>query len=81
MVCKVCVSTGNEVDDSTLARTFGKYPSFQKAKIVRDGRTKKPKGYGFVSFADPADFTKVFVSEVCVVERQILCVYVVCDEI
>jgi hypothetical protein len=61
----VCVSTGNEVDDSTLARTFGKYPSFQKAKIVRDGRTKKPKGYGFVSFADPADFTKVFVSEVC----------------
>ena len=50
---------GNEVDDSTLARTFGKYPSFQKAKIVRDGRTKKPKGYGFVSFSDPADFTKV----------------------
>ena len=77
----MCVSTGNEVDDSTLARTFGKYPSFQKAKIVRDGRTKKPKGYGFVSFADPADFTKVFVSEVCVGERQILCVYVVCDEV
>lgn len=53
-----CGNLGNEVDDSTLARTFGKYPSFQKAKIVRDGRTKKPKGYGFVSFADPADFTK-----------------------
>ena len=28
-------------------------------QIVRDGRTKKPKGYGFVSFSDPADFTKV----------------------
>eukprot|EP00802_Teleaulax_amphioxeia_P020761 Tamp_21060.p1 GENE.Tamp_21060~~Tamp_21060.p1 ORF type:complete len:335 (-),score=68.69 Tamp_21060:160-1119(-) len=53
-----CGNLGNEVDDSTLARTFGKYPSFQKAKIVRDGRTKKPKGYGFVSFSDPADFTK-----------------------
>ncbi|KAJ1468820.1 hypothetical protein T484DRAFT_1643819, partial [Baffinella frigidus] len=47
-----------KVDDSVLARSFGKFPSFQKAKIVRDGRTKKPKGYGFVSFSDPADFTK-----------------------
>jgi len=53
-----CGNLGNEVDDSVLARSFGKFPSFQKAKIARDGRTKKPKGYGFVSFSDPADFTK-----------------------
>uniref|UniRef100_A0A6U6AWR9 RRM domain-containing protein n=1 Tax=Guillardia theta TaxID=55529 RepID=A0A6U6AWR9_GUITH len=53
-----CGNLGNEVDDSTLARSFGKYSSFQKAKVVRDGRTSKSKGYGFVSFADPADFTR-----------------------
>lgn len=29
-----------------------------KARVVRDKRTNKTKGYGFVSFKDPADFTK-----------------------
>mmetsp|Transcript_22195 Transcript_22195/g.43180 ORF Transcript_22195/g.43180 Transcript_22195/m.43180 type:complete len:284 (+) Transcript_22195:129-980(+) len=50
-----CGNLGNEVDDSTLARTFNKYASFQKARVIRDQRTKKSKGYGFVSLADPAD--------------------------
>lgn len=53
-----CGNLGNEVDDTVLARVFNKYPSFNKAKVVRDTRTKKTKGYGFVSFGDPADFTK-----------------------
>mmetsp|Transcript_33720 Transcript_33720/g.85241 ORF Transcript_33720/g.85241 Transcript_33720/m.85241 type:complete len:285 (-) Transcript_33720:492-1346(-) len=53
-----CGNLGNEVDDSTLARTFNKYASFQKAKVIRDPRTKKSKGFGFVSLADPADFTR-----------------------
>jgi RNA recognition motif-containing protein len=53
-----CGNLGNEVDDSTLARTFNKYASFQKAKVIRDQRTKKSKGYGFVSLGDPADFTR-----------------------
>lgn len=39
-------------------RVFGKYPSFQKAKVVRDKRTNKTKGFGFVSFKDPQDFIK-----------------------
>ena len=26
--------------------------------VIRDKRTNKTKGYGFVSFKDPADFTK-----------------------
>ena len=44
---------GNEVSDEHLTRAFGKYPSFQKAKVVRDKRTNKSRGFGFVSFKDP----------------------------
>ena len=47
---------GNDVNDDTLARAFSKYPTFLKAKVIRDKYTKKTKGYGFVSFKDPHDF-------------------------
>lgn len=53
-----CGDLGNDVTDEVLARTFGRYTSFQRAKVVRDKRTNKTKGYGFVSFKDPMDFTK-----------------------
>jgi len=49
---------GNDVTDEVLTRTFSRYASFQMAKVVRDKRSNKTKGYGFVSFKDPADFTK-----------------------
>ncbi|GAX77357.1 hypothetical protein CEUSTIGMA_g4803.t1 [Chlamydomonas eustigma] len=49
---------GNEVNDESLANAFRKYSSFAKAKIVRDNRTHKSKGFGFVSFLDSADFAK-----------------------
>ncbi|KAG1663527.1 hypothetical protein FOA52_003155 [Chlamydomonas sp. UWO 241] len=39
---------GNEVTDDTLA----------KAKILRDARTKKSRGFGFVSFLDSSDYAK-----------------------
>ena len=45
-----CGDLGNEVTDDTLARAFNKYPSFLKAKVVRDKRSMKTKGFGFVSF-------------------------------
>jgi RNA recognition motif-containing protein len=51
-----CGDLGNDVNDDTLARAFRHYPSFLKAKIVRDKHTKKSKGFGFVSFKDPHDF-------------------------
>ncbi len=41
-----------------MTRAFQKYPSFQKAKVIRDKRTSKTKGYGFVSFKDSSDFIK-----------------------
>lgn len=45
-----------EVTDESLLKAFSKYPSVQKARVVRDKRTTKSKGYGFVSFSDGEDF-------------------------
>ncbi|GBO98570.1 RNA-binding protein 42 [Eumeta japonica] len=53
-----CGDLGNDVTDELLVRTFSKYSSFQKAKVIRDKRTNKSKGFGFVSFKDPGDFIK-----------------------
>lgn len=49
---------GNEVTDDALLRAFNQYPSLLRAKIIRDKKTKKTKGYGFVSFKDPQDYLK-----------------------
>lgn len=53
-----CGDLGNDVNDDTLARAFSKYPSYTKAKVIRDKHSKKTKGYGFVSFKDPHDFVQ-----------------------
>eukprot|EP00096_Caligus_rogercresseyi_P006271 TRINITY_DN22599_c0_g1_i1.p1 TRINITY_DN22599_c0_g1~~TRINITY_DN22599_c0_g1_i1.p1 ORF type:complete len:270 (+),score=102.03 TRINITY_DN22599_c0_g1_i1:116-925(+) len=53
-----CGDLGNDVTDEVLSRTFSRYSSFLKAKVVRDKRSNKTKGYGFVSFRDPMDFTR-----------------------
>jgi len=53
-----CGDLGNEVSDELLAKAFRKYSSFQKAKVVRDNRTNKSKGYGFVSFKHQDDFIR-----------------------
>mmetsp|Transcript_5057 Transcript_5057/g.10041 ORF Transcript_5057/g.10041 Transcript_5057/m.10041 type:complete len:132 (+) Transcript_5057:453-848(+) len=50
-----CGDLGNEVNDTVLAKAFAKYSSFAKAKVVRNKRTQKSKGFGFVSFLDPFD--------------------------
>ena len=44
--------------DEVLARAFSKFTSFVKAKVVRDKRSNKTKGYGFVSFRDPTDYVR-----------------------
>lgn len=49
---------GNEVSDEHLAGVFRKYSSFLRAKVIRDKRTGKTKGYGFVSFANPDDYVR-----------------------
>lgn len=45
-----------EVTDESLLKAFSKWPSVQKARVVRDKRTTKSKGFGFVSFSDADDF-------------------------
>lgn len=49
---------GQETNDDVLAHAFARYPSFQKAKVVRNKSSGKSMGYGFVSFKDPWDMTK-----------------------
>jgi len=53
-----CGDLGNEVTDEMLSNAFSKYGSFLRAKVIRDKRTGKTKGYGFVSFSDPMEFIK-----------------------
>lgn len=45
-----------EVTDESLLKAFSKYPSVQKARVVRDKRTTKSKGYGFVSFSNGDEY-------------------------
>lgn len=51
---------GNEVVDTVLANAFRKYTSFKRARVIRDKRSLKTKGYGFVSLGDPDDYLKCF---------------------
>ncbi|KAL0583903.1 hypothetical protein ABG067_006171 [Albugo candida] len=53
-----CGDLGNEVTDELLAHNFSSFPSFQRAKVIRDKFTHKSRGYGFVSFGDPFDCAK-----------------------
>ncbi len=41
-----------------LVDAFGKYKSFNMARIVKDKNSGKCRGYGFVSFASPDDMVK-----------------------
>ena len=45
-----------EVTDESLLKAFARYPSVQKARVIRDKRTTKSKGYGFVSFGDGDEY-------------------------
>lgn len=47
-----------EVTDDSLLKAFSRFPSVQKARVIRDKRTQKSKGYGFVSFSDGDDYFK-----------------------
>ena len=53
-----CGNLGNEVSDEVLANAFRKYSTFQKAKVVRDKRTGKSKGFGFISLKTVEDYVR-----------------------
>ena len=45
LVCRIFVGDlGNEVNDDVLQKSFQKFTSFVKGKVVRDKRTNKTKG-------------------------------------
>jgi hypothetical protein len=50
-----CGDLGLECTDETLARAFSHYPSFAMARVVKDKKSGKNRGYGFVSMMDPLD--------------------------
>ncbi|KAI9172160.1 RNA-binding protein [Paramyrothecium foliicola] len=45
-----------ETTDESLLKAFSRWKSVQKARVIRDKRTTKSKGFGFVSFSDADDF-------------------------
>jgi len=45
-----------ETTDDSLLKAFSRWESVQKARVIRDKRTSKSKGYGFVSFSNADDF-------------------------
>ncbi|RCI15638.1 hypothetical protein L249_3374 [Ophiocordyceps polyrhachis-furcata BCC 54312] len=45
-----------ETTDESLLKAFVRWKSVQKARVIRDKRTTKSKGYGFVSFSNADDF-------------------------
>jgi len=49
----------NDVSDDVLSNAFNKYPSFTKARVIRDKLSQKAR-YGFVAFSDPEDFLKAW---------------------
>ncbi|KAG8847815.1 hypothetical protein FRB96_001403 [Tulasnella sp. 330] len=49
----------NDVTDEILSSAFSKYPTFTRARVIRDKLSAKAK-YGFVAFSDPEDFLKAW---------------------
>jgi len=47
---------GGETTSHSLLAAFSRWPSVQKARVIRHKATRKSKGYGFVSFSDVDDF-------------------------
>jgi RNA recognition motif-containing protein len=45
-----------EVTDESLLKAFSRYTSVQKARVIREKRTQKSKGYGFISFSDGDEY-------------------------
>ena len=51
-----------EVDDETLGKAFDQFPSRKQAHVMWDMQTSRSRGYGFVSFADPAEAENALVT-------------------
>eukprot|EP00793_Prasinoderma_coloniale_P006722 PRCOL_00001552-RA len=53
-----CGNLDKLVGDEVLSKAFSSYPSFVKAKICRDPKTNRHKGYGFASFLNALEWVR-----------------------
>ncbi|KAI7834617.1 hypothetical protein BX661DRAFT_175205 [Kickxella alabastrina] len=51
---------GPEMTSEMLQQVFGKFESLQRTHVVRDKKTDKSRGYGFLSFGNADDFLKAW---------------------
>ncbi len=51
---------GNDVGDDQLHKAFGQFGSCAKARVIRDRKTGKSKGFGFVAFRSSDDYLRAF---------------------
>ena len=49
-----------DVTEEDLKHAFKKYTSVQKVKIVKDKKSEKSKGFGFISFLSPDEYLQAF---------------------
>ncbi|KAK9480624.1 hypothetical protein V1514DRAFT_324966 [Lipomyces japonicus] len=49
-----------DVGDDTIYKAFARFASVSKARVIRDKKSSKSKGYGFIAFKDPEDYFKAF---------------------
>jgi RNA recognition motif-containing protein len=47
---------GKDCTDSLLEASFSRFKGFHMARVVSDPKTRKNKGFGFVSFLDPQGY-------------------------
>eukprot|EP01028_Stygiella_incarcerata_P006977 TRINITY_DN2843_c0_g1_i1.p1 TRINITY_DN2843_c0_g1~~TRINITY_DN2843_c0_g1_i1.p1 ORF type:complete len:327 (-),score=94.61 TRINITY_DN2843_c0_g1_i1:1109-1981(-) len=47
---------GKDCTDSLLEASFSRFKGFHMARIVSDPKTRRNKGYGFISFLDPQGY-------------------------
>ncbi|XP_043722459.1 heterogeneous nuclear ribonucleoprotein 1 [Telopea speciosissima] len=60
-----------ETTEETFTDYFKKYGEITDSVIMKDKYTKRPRGFGFITFADPAVVDKVLEEEHVINERQV----------
>ncbi|OMJ95152.1 hypothetical protein SteCoe_1526 [Stentor coeruleus] len=49
-----------EVNEDSIRNAFRKFLSIQKIKIIRDKKSNRSKGFGFISFLNPDEYLQAF---------------------
>jgi len=62
-----------DTTDGAFASFFTRYGSLQEAKVMRDRQTGNCRGFGFVTFSDPASVDKVLSSQPVFEGRKLDC--------